>query len=69
MSMTKSDIIAHLTIAPSDTAADIAQVHGASPRAVQDMLHELDDSGHVILRNGAYRLSEAARMGKLGEPV
>ena len=62
-----TDILSYLRQAGGD-AADIAQVLGASAREVQNILHTLDDSGHVIMRNGLYRLSEAYKLGHIGEP-
>lgn len=44
---------------------DLANIIGESPRAVQDALIRLDDGGHVLMRNGWYRLSEAHKAGKL----
>ena len=45
------------------TAADLAQAIGHPPRDVQDALTVLDDLGHVLMRNGRYRLSEAYKAG------
>jgi hypothetical protein len=32
---------------------------------VQDALIKLDDSGHLLMRNGWYRVSEAHKAGRL----
>ena len=42
---------------------EIAQAIGHPPRDVQDALTVLDDLGHVLMRNGRYRLSEAYKAG------
>jgi hypothetical protein len=44
----------------------MAQELGLPHREVQEMLHQMDDDGDVILRSGWYRLSEAAKM-RLGD--
>jgi len=44
----------------------MAQELGLPRREVQEILHQMDDDGDVIMRQGWYRLSEAAKM-RLGE--
>jgi Mn-dependent DtxR family transcriptional regulator len=57
---------AYLRIIPSASAEMMAQELGLPHREVQEMLHQMDDDGDVILRSGWYRLSEAAKM-RLGD--
>ncbi len=57
---------AYLRIIPSASAEMMAQELGLPHREVQEMLHQMDDAGDVILRCGWYRLSEAAKM-RLGD--
>lgn len=57
----KATILAYLRIVPRGDVAHIAQDIGADAREVQDALHDLDDAGRVLMRNGWYRLSEAER--------
>lgn len=45
------------------TAAEIAQTLTAPLSDVQSALHDMDDAGAVILRNGFYRASERLRRG------
>jgi len=59
------DILSCLDIVGTTDADDLANILGASPRAVQDALHRLDDAGHVLMRLGMYRLSEAHKAGRL----
>jgi len=40
-------------------------VFGISERSIQETLHKLDDDGHVMMRLGWYRLSEAQKAGRL----
>lgn len=68
MSDLHRSIISALYMIPASDAATLAQDLGEHPRAVQEALHALDDSGHVTMRNGIYRLSEAARQGRLPMP-
>jgi len=44
--------------------AAIRDAVGASHIAVQHALHRLDDAGHVIMRQGYYQLSEAAKKAR-----
>ena len=57
---------AYLRIIPSANAEMMAQELGLSQRQVQETLHKMDDDGEVIMRQGWYRLSEAAKI-RLGE--
>jgi len=59
--MTVHDAILEV-LAGSDTymtAAEIATALSAPQAAIQGALHELDDAGAVLLRNGLCRLSAA----------
>lgn len=53
----------YLRIIPSASAEMIANDLRLPQREVQEALHQMDDDGDVIMRNGWYRLSEAARFG------
>ena len=63
----RDQIIALLSIVPggsAETIADDISALGGAPVAqdlVQRTLHQMDDDGAVILRQGWYRLSEAAK--------
>ena len=57
---------AYLRIIPSASAEMMAQELGLPRREVQETLHQMDDDGEVIMRQGWYRSSEAAKM-RLGE--
>lgn len=59
------DILSCLDIVGTTDADDLSNILGASPRAVQEALHKLDDAGHVLMRLGMYRLSEAHKAGRL----
>ena len=59
------EILTYLGIVGGTDAADIAEVLGVSERLVQETLHKLDDEGHVMMRLGWYRLSEAQKAGRL----
>jgi predicted transcriptional regulator len=59
------DILTCIGIIGTTDADDLSNILGESPRAVQDALIKLDDAGHVLMRNGWYRLSEAYKAGKL----
>lgn len=59
------DILTCLGIVGVTDAEDLSNILGESPRAVQDALIRLDDAGHVLMRNGWYRLSEASKAGKI----
>jgi DNA-binding transcriptional regulator PaaX len=56
----------YLRIIPCANAEMMAQELGLSQREVQQTLHQMDDNGEVIMRQGWYRLSEAAKI-RLGE--
>jgi DNA-binding transcriptional regulator PaaX len=62
----RDTLLAYLRIIPAASAEMMADDLGLSHRDVQDALHEMDDAGDVILRNGWYRLSAAAKQ-RLGE--
>jgi DNA-binding transcriptional regulator PaaX len=64
--MTELDtrILGHLATANALTGPEIAQDLGAAIDATRAALHRLDDAGHVLMRNGLYRLSEAARAAR-----
>ena len=53
---------AYLRFNSSASAEMMAQELGLSPREVQETLHQMDDEGEVIMRQGWYRISEAAKM-------
>jgi len=63
----RDQIIALLSIVPggsAETIADDLSALGVAPVAqdnVQRTLHQMDDDGAVILRQGWYRLSEAEK--------
>ena len=59
------EILTYLGIVGGTDAADIAEVLGVSEHSVQGALHKLDDEGHVMMRLGWYRLSEAQKAGRL----
>jgi predicted transcriptional regulator len=59
------DILTCIEIVGATDADDLSNILGESPRAVQDALIKLDDSGHLLMRNGWYRVSEAHKAGKL----
>lgn len=57
----KQDILIYLFQNESASAGTIAQEIGGHPREVQDLLIEMDDAGEVLMKNGFYRISAAAR--------
>jgi len=59
------EILTYLNIVGGTDAADLAEVLGISERSIQEALHKLDDEGHVMMRLGWYRLSEAQKAGRL----
>jgi len=59
------EILTYLGIVGGTDVADIAEVLGVNEHSVQQALHKLDDEGHVMMRLGWYRLSEAAKAGRL----
>jgi len=61
MTNLEQNILAALTQANALTAGEIARDILAHRDVVQEALHELDDAGHVTMRNGFYCLSEAAK--------
>ena len=64
--MTELDtrIMSALAQANALTVPEICRDADSAREATQRALHTLDDAGHVILRNGFYRLSEAARAAR-----
>lgn len=61
MTPLKQNIMRVLRSANALTAGEIAMDITAHRDVVQAALHELDDSGHVLMRHGFYRVSEFAR--------
>ena len=59
------DIIICLGIVGITDIDDLSDILGVSERVAQEALHKLDDGGYVMMRNGWYRLSEAAKARKL----
>lgn len=57
----ESTIVAYLYVTPRATALDIAQAIGEPDRKVQQFLHDMDDSGLVIMKCGWYSLSQHKR--------
>ena len=57
------DILTCFEMIAATDADDISHILGESPRAVRDAFIRLDDAGHVLMRNGWYRLSEAYKAG------
>lgn len=57
----KENILIYLFKVQAASAATIAQEIGAHPREVQELLIKMDDAGDVLMKNGIYRISEAAR--------
>jgi DNA-binding transcriptional regulator PaaX len=62
----RNTLLGYLRIIPSANAEMMARDLGFSQREVQKTLHQMDDDGEVIMRQGWYRISEAAKM-RLGE--
>ena len=62
MTTLHQNILAALTQAEVLTTTEIAKAVNAYRDHVQAALHQLDDEGHVIMRNGFYRASEAAKV-------
>jgi len=62
MTTLHKNILAELRQANALTATEIAKAVNARRDCVQAALHHLDDAGKVILRNGFYRTSEAAKV-------
>lgn len=65
LSNLERDILTCIGIVGATDADDLSNILGESPRAVQDALIRLDDAGHLLTRNGWYRLSEASKAGRL----
>ena len=59
------EILTYLSVISGTDAADISEVLGVNERHIQAALHKLDDEGHVIMRLGWYRLSEAQKTGRI----
>lgn len=56
--MTHDDLIAHYRQRPCDELSDVAQMHGESPRAVQDMFDEPKAEGRMEIVRGFPRVVE-----------
>ena len=65
LSELECDILTCLGIIGMTDADDLTNILGAGPRAVQDALIKLDDTGYLLMRNGWYRLSEAYKAGRI----
>jgi predicted transcriptional regulator len=61
----KQDILIYLFGVEAASAGEVSQVIGHHPREVQDLLIQMDDDGDVLMKNGAYRLSEVSRLRAL----
>jgi len=61
MTTLHKNIISELRQANALTTTEIAIAVNAHQDLVQEALHDLDDEGQVIMRNGFYRASEAAK--------
>jgi len=61
MTTLHQSILAELRQANALTTTEIAEAVNAHRDVVQAALHQLDDEGQVIMRNGLYRASEAAK--------
>lgn len=61
----KEDILIYLFQNDGASAGTIAQETGHHPRQVQELLITMDDDGDVLMKNGIYRISEAARLRAL----
>jgi len=64
MTLLQQNILRALRQANALTASEIARDIEAHRDQVQAALHAMDDAGQVIMRNGFYRLAEAARQAK-----
>jgi len=62
MNKLHQNILSELRQANALTTIEIAKAVNAHRDHVQAALHQLDDEGHVIMRNGFYRASEAAKV-------
>ena len=62
----RDQLLTYLRMVPAASAEMMAQELDLPQPEVQEALHQMDDDGDVILRQGWYRISEAAKMG-LGE--
>jgi predicted transcriptional regulator len=58
----KNEILTYLRIVPAASAEMMAQELEQPQDQIQAALHGMDDDGDVILRQGWYRLSEAAKI-------
>ena len=61
MTPLQQNIMRVLRQANALTAGEICLAVTANRKDVQPALHDLDEAGHVMMRNGFYRASEAAR--------
>jgi len=57
----RDKIIGYLSVFSRANADQIALDLGLGPREVQETLIEMDDDGSLLMKNGLYRLSEAAK--------
>jgi predicted transcriptional regulator len=65
LSALEKDILHCIGVVGATDADDLSNILGESPRAIQNALINLDDAGHLLMRNGWYRLSEAQKAGRL----
>lgn len=63
----RDEILAYFRIIPAASADMVASELGLDPRETQNTLIEMDDDGLLLMRNGWYRLSEAAKKSGDGE--
>jgi len=61
MTPLQQNILSAIGQANALTASEIARDIGAHRDQVQAALHQMDDAGQVIIKNGFYRLAEAAK--------
>lgn len=69
MTELQTRILAAIQLSERLTVATIAFRSGADTQATQKALHDLDDSGQVLMRNGLYRLSAVAVAAREGQEV
>lgn len=61
MTPLQQNILRVLRQANALTTAEVAMAVTAHREPVQAALHQLDDAGQVMMRNGFYRIAEAAK--------
>jgi len=61
MTTLQQNILRSLRQANALTASEIARDIAAHRDQVQAALHQMEDTGQVIMKNGLYRLAEAER--------